>query len=226
MTRKQPSSSAAAFNRALLSRQPVDSSALAVRGALFHRFVRPGRYEVVVRRGSRAVHRELLVVADQQGATQLDVRLGDPADEQGCQCGKRDAAGGALQTGGVMAFHAARGSANYQVRIERWHDKGRELELDSAAGLPAGDLFAASLVTPGRYRVLLGQKAVTDVVVRPPQPGKPHRTDQPVLLKTGGKAQKKGVEIDAGNSIVLWLEEPGTVRFEPLELLGEKVKAA
>jgi hypothetical protein len=214
----------AAINHAVLSRRPIDSSALAVRGALFHRFGKTGRYEVFVYRAGRMVHRELLDVADQEGATQLDVRLGLPDDEARCCCGRRDADGGKLQTGGVMAFHAARGTASYHVRIERWHEKGRDVELDSREGLTAGDLFAAALVMPGRYRVLLGRKTVIEVRVRDPDPCKPHRTDQPVLVRSD-QPTKGGLEIDAGTCVVLWLDEPGTVRFEPVELLGEKVKA-
>ena len=213
----------ASLNRALLSRRPIDSSALGVRGALFHRFTKNGRYEVFVRRAGRLLHRELIEVVDQQGSTQLDVRLGLAEDEQRCCCGRRDAEGARLQTGGVMVFHAARGAASYQVNIELWHDKGREVELDSRSGLPAGDLFAASLVMPGHYRMLLGQKVVTEIRVRDPNPKRPHRADHPVLLKSG-QPQKKGLEIDAGNCVVLWLEEPGTVRIEPIELLGQKVK--
>lgn len=219
----------AALNRALLSRQPIDSSALAVRGVLMHRYTRPGRYEVFVSRAGRVVHRELVDVAPDQGATQLDVRLGVPEDEARCNCGGRQPQGGRLQAGGVMAFHAARGAASYQVRIERWHDKGRDVELDSAKGLPAGDLFAAALVMPGRYRALLGRKVVADVVVRHPDPRpnpkQPHRTDQPVMVKTG-QPPKKPLELAAGTCLVLWLDEPGTVRVEPVELLGESVKAA
>jgi len=214
----------AAINRALLSRRPIDSSALAVRGALFHRFGRAGRYEVFVYRAERLVHRELLDVADQEGATQLDVRLGLPDDEARCCCGRRGTDGSRLQTGGVMAFHSARGTASYRVRIERWHEKGRDVELDSSKGLAAGDLFAAALVMPGRYRVLLGNNAVTEIKVRDPDPRKPHRTDQPMLVRSG-QPTKKGQEIDAGTCVVLWLDEPGTVRFEPFELLGEKIKA-
>jgi hypothetical protein len=66
----------AALNHALLSRQAIDSSALAVRGVLMHRFALPGRYEVYASRAGRVVHRELIEVAQDDGATQLDVRLG------------------------------------------------------------------------------------------------------------------------------------------------------
>ena len=219
----------AVLNQALLSRQAIDSSALAVRGVLMHRFVHPGRYEVFVSRAGRVVHRELIEVAKDQGATQLDVRLGSPTDESQCNCGGRGLQGSRLQAGGVMAFHAATGTARYQVRVERWHDKGREVALDSAKGLPAGDLFGAALVMPGRYRVLLGRKTLAEVVVRRPEgkpdPKKPHRTDQPVLMKTG-QPPTQPLEMSAGTCLVLWLDEPGTVRVEPLELLGELVKAA
>ena len=82
---------------------------------------------------------------------------------------------------------------------------------------------------PGRYRVLLGRKALAEVVVRQPEgkpdPKKPHRTDQPVLMKTS-QPPTKPLEMSAGTCLVLWLDEPGTVRVEPVELLGEKVKAA
>jgi hypothetical protein len=219
----------AALNHALLSRQAIDSSALAVRGVLMHRFALPGRYEVYASRAGRVVHRELIEVAQDDGATQLDVRLGLPEDEGRCNCGGRSPQGGRLQTGGVMSFYATKGAAHYQVRIERWHDKGREVELDSEKGLPAGDLFAAALVMPGCYRVRLGRKTLAEVVVRQPDakpdPKKPHRTDQPVLLKTG-QPPKAPLELNAGTCLVIWLDEPGTVRVEPLELLGENVKAA
>lgn len=219
----------AALNRALLSRQPIDSSALAVRGVLMHRFAQPGRYEVMAYRAGRTVHREMIEVVKDAGAPQLDVRLGLAEEEGRCQCGGRPSQQGRLQAGGVMAFHVSRGSAHYQVRVERWHDKGREVELDSHQGLPAGDLFAAALVMPGRYRVKLGARTLAEVDVRQPQgkpdPQRPHRTDQPVLLKTG---QPPGtpLALQAGTCLVLWLDEPGTVRIEPLELLGEAVKAA
>ena len=79
----------AALNHALLSRQAIDSSALAVRGVLMHRFAQPGRYEVYASRAGRVVHRELIEVAQDDGATQLDVRLGLPEDEGRCNCGGR-----------------------------------------------------------------------------------------------------------------------------------------
>jgi hypothetical protein len=212
--------SKAVLNKALFAVRALDSAALGIRGTIFHSFDAPGEYEVFVERKGRTVHRELVRVSTEQGGKQLDVDLGRPESEASCDCGKHREGGANLAVHGVMAFYATQGTGTYTVRIARWGDKEKTIVLDSSKELPAGDLFAATLVVPGTYRVLLGKEPFASIRVRLPDPKRPHSTERPVLLHFGAKPNKESdVEIDSGGSVVLLLARSARVRVEPIDVI-------
>jgi hypothetical protein len=208
------------INRALFAVRTLDSSALTIRGAIYHRFAGPGDYEVFVSREGRLIHREHVGVSVDAGASQIDVDLGKPAEEAKCNCGGRGGSGRKIRVGGVMAFYATRGVGVYTVRIDHWTDKARTTVLDSAKQLSPGDLFSAILVVPGTYRVHVDDAVFTEVRVSTPEPKKPYRPDEPVLLSPGSHKEKESATFDlqAGRTIVLLLEKGGRVRVEPVKV--------
>lgn len=212
------------LNHALFAIRTLDSSALTIRGAIFHRFEEPGEYEVFVFRQGRLIYREHLRVKVDMGKPQVDVDLGRPEGKAKCNCGGRDPSGDAVKAGGVMAFYATRGTGSYTVRIDRWMDRTKKTVLDSAKRLAAGDLFSATLIAPGTYRVYLDEVVLADVRVARPDPKKPHGPEQPILLSSGSTKAKESATLNlkAGNSIVLLLEKGGRVRVEPVDTGGQR----
>lgn len=212
------------LNHALFAVRTLDSAALTIRGAIYHRFEEPGEYEVFVFRQGRLVHREHLRVTADAGKSQVDVELGRAEREEKCNCGGRDAAGATVKAGGVMAFYATRGTGSYTVRIDRWTERAKKTVLDTAKGLGPGDLFSATLVAPGTYRVQLDESVIAEVRVAMPDSKKTYRSDQPLLLSPGSTKGKESpvFNLQAGNSIVLLLEKGGRARVEPIDIDGKR----
>ncbi|MBL8767939.1 MAG: hypothetical protein JNL94_11265 [Planctomycetes bacterium] len=205
------------INGALFSKRSLDSSELAVRAALGHRFDRPGKFDVFVERDGRLVHREAVEVADDGRIPQRDVDLARLADARSCDCEHDGAPRDRLVTNGFMVFSVSHGFGRYHVRIERWDASSRETVLDQRQSLPAGDLFIAVLVEAGSYAVLVDKATVATIRVREPNPKRPHRTDVPLFLELPSKPKPQAHEIDAGCSVVIQLAHAARVRIEAIE---------
>jgi len=138
-------------NRALLVNSALDSSGIAVRGTVFHVFAESGDHDVTILRDGLLTGR-FTVTVQAEGATPqvnldlagLDVDTGRSGEITGPF---------AIREGGVMGFHVGLGVGRYAVLISHTAGGGSRTVLDSRGPLPAGDLFAVTLITPGTYRV-------------------------------------------------------------------------
>jgi len=123
----------------------------------------------------------------------------------------------AVREGGVMGFHVGQGIGRYAVVIGHTAGGGSRTVLDSRGQLPAGDLFAVTLITPGTYRATnLTTQARLPITVAMPGRGEPYRPARPTLVRAGDHGfAPAAAQILAGQSIVLLAETPARFLVEP-----------
>jgi hypothetical protein len=227
------------LNRAVFAQRPFDSGALTVLTTLLHRFAEPGDYDITVRSPGKRDRSLRVQVTTSSAPDQINIDLAAldrPAGEPGCCPGESDYT---LQTNGVMGFYASQGVDAYSLVIKRRDLREKKVFLDSASQIPAGDLFAVTLVRPGAYKVtdVLSGKFETLIqvgmppIARPEQGPKPgqkgrqpktppgdagrYRPDQPTLVtfdKNGFSS--KEIRLFAGQSAVFHCQVPARLRVE------------
>jgi hypothetical protein len=128
----------------------------------------------------------------------------------------------AIREGGVMGFAAGLGAGRYAVVIGHTAGGGSRTVLDSRGQLPAGDLFAVTLIIPGTYRATnLASQARLPITVAKPgrdEPGRdePYSPARPTLVRAGDHGfDPAEAHILAGQSIVLLAETPARFLVAP-----------
>ena len=123
----------------------------------------------------------------------------------------------AVREGGVMGFGVGQGIGRYAVVISHTAGGGSRTVLDSRGQLPAGDLFAVTLITPGTYRATnLTSQARLPITVAMPGRGEPYSPARPTLVRAGDHGfDPAAAHILAGQSIVLLAETPARFLVEP-----------
>ena len=210
------------LNRALFVLRPFQATALTTLTTLIHRFPAAGTFEVFIRRDGSLLHRAPVHVAD-GGVFQINIDMA---------AGSFDATY-AIAPGGALGFYVGKGEGAYSVSLDRITGRERVTILDSTKGIPAGDLFAVTLVRAGRYRVIDPVNKI-DGVVTVETPAVPERTrlggrvasaprqryrpDQPTGVTIArGTMQPKEVKIFAGQTVVFDCTVPANLRIEPLD---------
>lgn len=225
------------LNRAIFSQSSFDSSALTVLTTLLHHFTEAGDYDVFVRSTGQRDRRLRLQVLPEGAPTQINIDLAaldKPDEEPGCCQDREDYR---LQVNGVAGFYAAQGTGSYNLLINRNDQREKTVFLDSASEIPAGDLFAVTLVRPGAYMAadaLSGKFRVTIQVEMPParttdngpdqdtgkmsatdSPSPRYRPDRAVLVTLDKNGfNEKTVNLFAGQSIVFFCQIPARLRVE------------
>jgi hypothetical protein len=200
------------LNRALFAKRPLESGALSVLGAIFHRFEAAGVYEVMIRVDRGASQRVQVNVGS--GATSqinLDVTaLGGDSD-----CGCEDNEARSLNVGGVMGFYTSKGGSPFTVTVDQLTDRERKVVLDSAQGIPAGDLFSVTLIRPGNYRVTNGlNKSVMALSVNLPK-GEKYIVSQTKSVDVVAEGFKsRGETLFPGQTLVFQCHVPAQLRVE------------
>jgi hypothetical protein len=203
------------LNRALLTNPALDSSAIAVRGTVFHVFTEAGDHDVTILRDGRVTSRFTVAVQPEGAVPQVNLDLAGleaDADRSGNVTGHY-----AIREGGVMGFAAGLGVGRYAVVIGHTAGGGSRTVLDSRGQLPAGDLFAVTLITPGTYRATnLANQARLQITVAKPGRDEPYSPAQPTLVRAGDQGfDPAAAHILAGQSIVLLAETPARFLVEP-----------
>jgi hypothetical protein len=217
-----PTRRPALLNRAVFTQRAFDSRALSVLTTLVQRFVDPGHYEVFIRRAGTVVHRTDVHVAPEHGRVQIDVDMANvPESKRACGC-HGDAAL-ELRTGGVVAFYVSSGVGGYTVTVTNRaaRDDKAGLALDNSRGVPAGGLFALTLVQPGTYRIATGYGAEADVSVRMPRGEKDYRPDRVTRLTLTRRGfEPASAEIFSGQSVAILCEIVADIRAELVDEEG------
>jgi len=205
------------LNRPVFEQQAFDSSALTVLATLFHRFVEPADYDLTVRRDDRVIHRAAVRVAAEGAPSQLNLDLaklgGEPA------CAREGAPVYTLAAGGVLGLYASAGVGRYAVTIVRLDQREKRIVLDSARAVPAGDLFAVTLVRPGLYQALtVGDqgRGKGELRVALPKEGDKLRVDQATLIELGdqGLLRPDAAKLFSGQSVVFQCKLPTRIQVQ------------
>ena len=204
-----------AINRALLVNPALDSGAIAVRGTVFHVFAESGDHDVTILSGDRVTGRFTVTVQAEGAPPQVNLDLAGlemDTDRSGNITGPF-----AIREGGVMGFAAGQGIGRYAVLISHSAAGGSRTVLDSRGQLPAGDLFAVTLITPGTYRATnLANQARLQITVAKPGRDEPYSPARPTLVRAGDQGfDPAAAHILAGQSIVLLAETPARFLVEP-----------
>ncbi|MEZ4668671.1 MAG: hypothetical protein R3E39_12235 [Anaerolineae bacterium] len=206
------------LNRAVFSKRPFDSGALTVLGTLFHRFPEVGDYEVFVSRDGQNVHRTRVQVVSDNAPSQLNFEMSSASNlAEGCGCGSDNTL--TLKAGGVVSFYASQGVGAYSVSVSQSDDRNKRkvTHLDSTGYLPAGDLFAVTLVHAGTYSVTATAgkaRFVGEIRVGAPG-GEKYRPDRPTVVELGKDGfTPKSAQIMAGQSVVFNLTQAARIQVE------------
>jgi hypothetical protein len=160
---------------------------------------------VLIHRDGRFSKRFTIGVGGENAAAQLNLDLASlEGTNRACRCDD-DADRFAVRARGVVGFYAAQGTGRYGVVIKHTTGDQSQTVLDSREGLPAGDLFAVTLVHPGAYRArnVLNQTQMR-AIVRMPRQGEPYDPAKPTLIQVGDQGFDPGqAQILAGQSLVL-----------------------
>ncbi|BAJ64676.1 MULTISPECIES: hypothetical protein [Anaerolinea] len=222
----------AVLNRALFTQRSFDSSRIAVLSTLIHRFAEAGDYEVFVSRTHRTPLRLEVSVVDEDAPYQHNLDLATlqtPEKRDCCQGGK----GLRLHAGGVLGFYTSQGVSTFQVRISRLGGKEKQVLLNHAEQIPAGDFFTVTPLLPGMYRVSdpVNKAEMILKVTMPPVPeqGKVekgekargerrspvYRPDQPVLITVGKKGfDRREASLFSGQTLVFQVQSAARLRVD------------
>lgn len=210
------------LNRAIFVRRAFIPTALTTLTTLIHRFPAPGTFEVFIRRDGSLLHRAPVQVAE-GGVFQINIDMAGEFD-----------ASYAIAPGGALGFFVSKGEGAYSVSLDRITGRERAVVFDSTAGIPAGDLFAVTLVRTGRYRVIDQANKIDGAIIveTPPAPPKRiergardasaprqrFRPDQPTGVTIArGEMKPKEVKIFAGQTVVFDCTVAANLRIEPMD---------
>jgi hypothetical protein len=182
---------------------------------VFHVFREAGDHDVTILRDGRVTGRFTVAVEPEGAVPQVNLDLAGletDADRSGNVTGHY-----AIREGGVMGFAVGLGVGRYAVVIGHTAGGGSRTVLDSRGQLPAGDLFAVTLITPGTYRATnLANQARLQITVAKPGRDEPYSPARPTLVRAGDHGfDPAAAHILAGQSIVLLAEAPARFLVEP-----------
>lgn len=198
------------INRVLLTNPALDSGAIAVRGTVFHVFRESGDHDVTILRGDRVAARFTVAVQPEGAPPQVNLDL--------AQLEAGGSGSYTVREGGVMSFAVGLGVGRYAVVIGHTGGGGSRTVLDSRGPLPAGDLFAVTLINPGTYRATnLASQARLPITVAMPRRDEPYSPARPTLVRASDDGfDPAAAHILAGQSVVLLAETPARFLVEPV----------
>jgi hypothetical protein len=208
-------------NRHLFTQTSVDSGSLTMLGVVIHRFPEPGEYMGVVERGGEARSFRLRVdesSPEMQANVDLATLGGGHSHSDDCGCKNKETDADptfVVNPAGYVVFHVSNGPGGYVVRVGRLERP--EAALFDSTQLEGDDLFAVTLIRPGRYSVRnVAGKARGEIVVSYPKIGEqPHRPDEPVEIVCTEKAFRPArIRIQAAQGQLYRFRTPSRITIE------------
>ncbi len=206
----------------LFSQIGLDSGALTILGGIVHKFPDPGQYRGVVidPDGSTLVFR---LTVDESPAVPMNIDLAAVAEGSApspCQC-SADHGGQphfVLGCRTPLLLHVAGGPGGYAVHVSPAAEEPQRPVFDSRR-LDGGDLFAATILRPGRYTIVntLDENGTTASMEVPiPTVGRSARRPPPaaqVVCGAGG-FEPSEIRLSAMQGCVFACETPARIRIE------------
>jgi hypothetical protein len=204
------------INRFIFSQKDLDSGSLTVLASVAHRFSEIGVYYAKIRRGENEVGRFKIVVDESVSAPQsvkvdlkaLDLPVSQQSVSERCGCFN-------LNPNGYAVFVVSTGAGGYVLEIEKSGSECGRKEFDNRE-LLGEDLFVATLLRPGTYRVVNAlTKAEAKLSVVYPELGKTPRFSQPVNVECTEKAiTPSKIVVNPGQGVVFCLKVPSRLKIE------------
>lgn len=186
----------------------LQSDALGVLGSIAHPLREAGDYRGSVRlRGAEVAAFRVRVDAEAP-EQQADVDLAALATARRRLGGFSEEPAYRVRPGGWLVLFVSEGPGGFSVRLDRVGKKGGSFD---SRELGEGDVFIASLLRPGRYRLSdRHHKYEGTIRVSYPEPGKaPYRPKPPVSVRVTAKGfEPAEVAVGPAQGVVLTVESP------------------
>lgn len=209
----------AVLNRSVFNAGPLASDAIRPLVTLVHRFAEVGDYVAYVQSRGRDTRPIYLHVARENAPQQInvDVAQAKPApNSDDCCCDDNDQDGKTVLAGGLVGFYASSGHTPYTVRVERAGQPSKSL-FDNTVGIPAGDLFCATLLFAGGY-LATEAKSGSKLAITVERAGKSPagaKRGQPVVVQVSDKGfSGKDLRLSSGQTVVFVCAAPAQIRIE------------
>ena len=203
---------------ALFTQVGLDSGALGLLGSVAHVLEKPGEYDGTVLVDD-ADAGQFQVVVREGGASQVDVDLASVATGRGDDCGCSGTPGPAiLRPGGHLLLHVGSGRGRYAAVLATGLGDNQQVVFDSRL-LDASDVFAATVLRPGRYQVTNTENGATAALeVSYPERGRrPYRPADPVRVEVGAEFSPREIQVGPAQGQVFAAQGPARVTIELAE---------
>ncbi len=206
------------INRFIFSQVNLDSGSLTVLASVVHKLSESGVYYGKITRGENEVGRFKIVVDQTSTASsiKIDLKALDLPPSQlslseDCNCFNLDPNGHAV-------FLVSTGAGGYTVEIEKSGNECGKKVFDNRE-LSSEDLFVATLLRPGAYRIVnVLTKVEAKLNVAYPEIGKTPRNSPPVKVECTDKAiTPSKIAVNPGQSIVFSFKVHSRVKIELVE---------
>lgn len=176
----------------------LDSGALTMLGTVAHQLCEPGLYRGSVQLDDAEVAHFQVTVDASAAETQCDVDLAalhNGSSEEHCSC-ESPPTRWTLAPGGYLLLHVGRGRGGYAVLLAARSGQDWTPVFDSRR-LEDGDIFTATVLRPGRYRVTndAGDAQGTFAVAYPVRGKVPYRPGEPVHVQVGEALEPADIEV-------------------------------
>lgn len=163
-------------NQYIFTQTDLDSGALTMLGAVLHNPRETAEYRGMVLLDEQAVATFYVKVDPASAASQANIDLAELAEAADADRDRQFT----ISPSGYLVFHVTRGVGGFAVNLGKSGAGPQPKSFDSRE-LKEGDLFAATLLRPGVYRVSnLHDRYRAEVVVDYPKPGEtPYRPPEP-----------------------------------------------
>jgi len=192
----------------------LDSGALGALGSVVHRFEESGTYLATVFADGREEGEVTIKVGEGgQPALQVDMAATAAHDQNERCCEERALE---LDVGGYASFYVGSGNRRYAVVVRR--PGKRAAEFDSRQ-LQAGDLFAATVLRPGKYVVRNEHgKGTQGLEVRYVKRGRTrYQPAKPIKLKMGEALEKRVIKGGPAQGLIFEATAPTRAIVELVE---------
>lgn len=198
-------------NTYALSATVFDSSSLGVLCTSCHLIKEPGEYLGQVHRGKAIVGTFRLQASQQDAPAQVDVDLAGFAEPP---TSARREPSYRVAPGGYLVLFVSAGSGGYAVTLEQAGKDKTPTVFDSRA-LQDSDLFAVTLIRPGRYGVtnVIGNGAATLTVPYPSAGRVAKQGSEPVTIVCSDKGLiPERADVLAGQGVVFQVRSRASIR--------------
>ncbi|HUK71647.1 MAG TPA: hypothetical protein VLW50_23250 [Streptosporangiaceae bacterium] len=207
----------------LFSQIGLDSGALTMLGGIVHKFGDLGQYRGVVTDPGGGTTVFQLTVDEHQAAVPLNIDLaavagGSIAPQCQCPAGHGGQPHFVIGRSALLVLHVSGGPGGYSVHVAPAAEEPQRPVFDTRR-LDGGDLFAATVLRPGRYTVLntlakSRKRSSLDVAI--PQAGRSaRRPDAPVQVVCARRGfEPPEIRLTAMQGCLFTCETPARIKIE------------